>query len=329
MTKSAEKTLSELGIHRIEIPNAYSQWPSNSYFIEGSSPALIDAGIESNNAYNVLSSELEKRGQSVKGIERIVLTHGHVDHRELAARVGKEAGAEIIFHPLEKNKVVKGPPRDDESRRDRIEMFRSMGVPEEELSGLVDDRKTTMIDPEIVATSMVRDGDDIEFDNFTLKVLHTPGHSCGSICFHEGKRGLLFSGDTILSGSHVTALLEMDMICGDPNYNGLKLHMESLRRLVELDPSYVLPGHGEIFSDLPDIVNGLLERHSTRRRHILRSLRNGPRSLYQICRSTFLFESPDALYLLLSEASGNIEILIDEGKVVKTHEGDIVHYGKA
>ena len=70
MTKSAEKTLSELGIHRIEIPNTYSQWPSNSYFIKGKSPALIDAGIESDVAYNALSSELERIGQSIKGIKR-------------------------------------------------------------------------------------------------------------------------------------------------------------------------------------------------------------------------------------------------------------------
>jgi glyoxylase-like metal-dependent hydrolase (beta-lactamase superfamily II) len=268
-------------------------------------------------------------GQSIQNIERIILTHGHVDHRELAARLGKESGAEIMFHSLEEAKVVRHPAKEEISRLERIDMFKSMGVPIEDVPDLVDSWKTTMVDAEAVATTMVGDGDDIKCDDFTLKVLHTPGHSCGSLCLYEKSSGILFSGDTILSGSHVNALLEMDMISRNPGYNGLKLHIESLERLVDLNPTYVLPGHGEIFTDLPGVVNALIKRHTTRRRHILRSLRSGPRSLYQICKSTFLFESSDALFLMLSEALWNVEILIEEGKVIKDNSRDVVFYQKA
>jgi glyoxylase-like metal-dependent hydrolase (beta-lactamase superfamily II) len=168
----------------------------------------------------------------------------------------------------------------------------------------------------------------IECGDFALRILHTPGHSCGSICLHEENSGALISGDTILSGSHVTAMLEVDIVRADPEYNSLKLHMESLRRLVDLGASCVLPGHGEILSEYSGVVDDLLERHTKRRRHILRSLRNGPRTLYEICRSTFLFTSVDELFLSLSEVSGNIGILIDEGKVGRTLDSGVYYYQK-
>jgi glyoxylase-like metal-dependent hydrolase (beta-lactamase superfamily II) len=323
------KIISTLGIHLIEIPNPYSTWTSNAYFVGGTMPTLIDTGIGSQEAYEALSAALSEIGHTIENIDRIILTHGHADHRELAARIGKESGAQIIFHPLEAGKVLRDSTGDGGSKGGWIEIFKSMGVPDEEVPGLVEGPKTARIDPEVSVTSKVDEGDKIEFGDFCLNVLHTPGHSSGSICLYDEGSGILFSGDTVLMGSHVTPLLEMDMMCADPTYNGLKLHMESLRRLVDLSPSSVLPGHGEMFCELKQIVDGLFERHSKRRRHILRSLRNGPRSLYQICKSTFLFESVDALYLLLSEVSGNIEMLIDESKVVKTQKGDVVYYEKA
>lgn len=329
MSKPTERLLSELGIHCIATPNPYSELSPNSYFVDGDSPTLIDTGLATRKAYEALASALSQLGRQISDIERIILTHGHTDHRALAPRIGEESGAEVFFHSLEAGKALKGWERDEDRRQSWTEIFRTMGVPEEELPGLVIGPVTPLIDPDTVSTSFIDEGDEIAFDNFKLSVLHTPGHSCGSICLYDKESGILFSGDTILSGSHVTALLEMGMIREDPNYNGLKLHMESLRRLTGLDASCVLPGHGEVLSEYTSIVDDLLERHSKRRRHILRSLRNGRRSLYRICKSTFLFTSPDDLYLALSEVMGNIGILIDEGGVVKTRDGDIAYYEKA
>jgi glyoxylase-like metal-dependent hydrolase (beta-lactamase superfamily II) len=328
MSDRKTNLLRRLGVHLIEIPNPYTSQMTNAYFIDGDVPTLVDTGGATPKAYEALASSLSALGRGIADIERIILTHGHADHRALAARVGKESGAVILLHPLEAGKTLRRSKRDPKERGAGINIFRSMGVPEEALPRLMEEPREPLIDPESATTCFVDDGDVIDCGSFSLKVLHTPGHSCGSICLHEEASGALFSGDTILSGSHVTAMLELDIVSAEPEYNSLKLHMESLRRLVNLGASFVLPGHGEILNEYSGVVDELLERHSKRRRHILRSLRNGPRTLYRICRSTFLFASTDELFLALSEVSGNIAILIDEGKVGRTLDSGVFYYHK-
>jgi glyoxylase-like metal-dependent hydrolase (beta-lactamase superfamily II) len=333
MTGPANEIPPELGIHRIETPTPYSEFPTNSYYIDGETPTLIDTGIAYEDpceeAYEALAEGLSKVHRSVGDIERIILTHGHADHRALTQRLCEESGAEVLFHPLAAGKVLKGSLPGDETRPARIDIFRRMGAPEQELAGLADGTLMPVIDPDTVATRFIDEGDELDFDKFALEVLHTPGHSCDSICLYDKASGILFSGDTILSNNHVTALLELEMLCADPGYSGLKLHMDSLERLRGLNASLILPGHGSIFRDYGTIVDGLLGRHAKRRNHILRSLRNGRRSLYQICKSTFLFASPDDLFLALSEVSGNINILMDEGKILMIREDDLEYYEKA
>lgn len=329
MSESADKPLPRPDIHLIEIPCPDSADKSNCYFIDRDPPTLIDTGVATDAAYERLASSLSQRGRSVGDIRRIVLTHGHPDHRALARRISAESGAEVLCHRLEAGRVLNVSKEQEESRHDRARsFFRSMGVPEEELPPLVEGPKSPATYPRLDSAAFIGDGDEIRFDGLNLKVMHTPGHSNGSVCLYEEEAGLLFSGDTILSGSHITPLLEVDMILEDPDYNSLKLHLESLRRLLKLEASHVLPGHGQVFEDYESIVEKLVERHRKRRLHILRALRNGPRPLYQVCRSTFLFTSTDDLYLALSEIMGNMGMLIDEKKVVRTREGDLLYYRK-
>jgi glyoxylase-like metal-dependent hydrolase (beta-lactamase superfamily II) len=80
------------------------------------------------------------------------------------------------------------------------------------------------------------EGGEVRFGSLTLRVLHTPGHTEGSVCLLDPDDGLLFSGDTLFAG----AWGRVDLPGGDP------AHMaESLARLTELeDLVRVLPGHG-------------------------------------------------------------------------------------
>lgn len=329
MNASPEKLLARLGIHRIETHNPLSNVDTNCYFIDGALPTLIDTGVAANEAYDALTFALAQVGRNVHDIGRIILTHGHADHRALAPRIRKESGAEVFCHSLETSKITQAPPERNELGRNRsLDFFRSLGVPEESLASLVDGPQSPVVKPRVDCVTFLSDGDEIELDKIKLRVLHTPGHSSGSICFHDGEHGLLFAGDTILPTSHITALIEVDMLKENSGYNPLKLHLESLNRLVALGSATVLPGHGEPFSEYKSIVKDLLERHRKRQSHILRALRHGPKTLYQICRSVFLFTSPDDLYLALSEILGNIEILVEEKKLATFEQDRLAYYEK-
>ena len=84
-------------------------------------------------------------------------------------------------------------------------------------------------------TDALRDGQRLDFDGLCFTVLHTPGHTPGSVCFLC--EDLLFSGDTLFAGS-----------CGRTDLPGGSWRdmAASLRRLAALEGEYrVLPGHGE------------------------------------------------------------------------------------
>ncbi len=141
-------------------------------------------------------------------ITRIVCTHAHLDH-VMAARAIKEAtGAPFFLHS------------------DDLWLLRQ--VPESARAwGLQADVPP---DPD----HMLSDGQDLEIGGVGLKVIHTPGHTPGSICLYTP--GMLFSGDTLFRGS----IGRTDLPGGDYG----KLMRSITRRLLALpDDTVVLPGH--------------------------------------------------------------------------------------
>lgn len=79
---------------------------------------------------------------------------------------------------------------------------------------------------------------ELEVGNLSLKVVHTPGHTPGSVCFYSKKENILFSGDTIFADGNYG---RTDLACGDAK----KLN-ESIKKILSFpDDTLVYPGHGE------------------------------------------------------------------------------------
>ena len=151
-----------------------------------------------------IADELAERAWTLK---LIVSTHGHWDHVGDNAAVAQHSGADIAVHPLD---------------RDRLEQPTSISAPFD-------------IVPSVPAVELA-EGDLIRFGELRLRVLHTPGHTEGSVCLHAEDDGVLFSGDTLFAGGWGRT----DLPGGDETQM-----VESLVRLTGFeDPLRVLPGHG-------------------------------------------------------------------------------------
>lgn len=89
---------------------------------------------------------------------------------------------------------------------------------------------------------LLKDNDVIDLGDCSLKVIHTPGHTPGSICLYEPKSNSLFSGDTVFAhGSFGRTDLGGD----------IQQLVESLKRLSKLDVEIIYPGHDEIIEQIP------------------------------------------------------------------------------
>ena len=151
-----------------------------------------------------ISEELVARRWTLR---LIVSTHGHWDHTADNAAIAAATGAEIAVHPLDRDMLVHPAP-----------LWAPFEVP-----------------PSVPAVDLA-EGSEIRFGIIRLRVLHTPGHTPGSVCLQAVDEGLLFSGDTLFAGGWG----RVDLPGGSA-----EAIVSSLVRLAELDPmTTVLPGHG-------------------------------------------------------------------------------------
>jgi hydroxyacylglutathione hydrolase len=151
-----------------------------------------------------VQGELEARGWTLR---LIVSTHGHWDHIGDNAPLAEATGAPIAAHPLD---------------RDRLERPDRGMAPFE-------------IPPSVPAVELA-EGGVIRFGDLRLDVLHTPGHTEGSVSLLAADEGMLFSGDTLFAGGWG----RVDLPGGSP-----ELMAASLARLARLeDHVRVFPGHG-------------------------------------------------------------------------------------
>jgi glyoxylase-like metal-dependent hydrolase (beta-lactamase superfamily II) len=140
-------------------------------------------------------------------VSLVLLTHEHADH---AGGAGAFPNALLAAHPLAAAKLRHGDGRATHGR----------GAREPEL--------------ELYDRSLVHAG------GLALRVLHTPGHTSGSVCLYEESRGLLFTGDTAFARGTLTDVFESGSR-GD--------HVASLQRLLGLPVRLLLPGHGHVSED--------------------------------------------------------------------------------
>ncbi len=156
--------------------------------------------------------EVEKITAELSGLRvvRIVATHAHFDHVGAVEELRERTGAEFVMHraDLALLEVVEGFARHFglEVRRPRPDGF-------------------------------VEEGDELRVGDLTFRVLHTPGHSPGSICLHLGP--VLLSGDTLFNGS----VGRTDFIGG--SFEELERSIRT--KIYVLDENtLVYPGHGPV-----------------------------------------------------------------------------------
>ena len=179
----------------------------NAFLIDGDKKILVDPGHY--HLFGHVRDDLSKLSLSPEDIDLVIITHGHPDHME-GVKLFVETSTSIALHTTEMDFIKKIAPH----------YGHAFGM-----SGF---------EPQILL-----DEGDMRIGNLTLNVIHTPGHSPGSICLYWPDKKVLFTGDVVFNqGVGRTDL---------PGGNGEELK-ESIKRISHLEVDYLLPGHGEIVS---------------------------------------------------------------------------------
>lgn len=214
----------------------FTNYKFNWYIVEdGGRLTVIDTGFAGH--YQLFKASLRSMGRGVGDVEAILITHAHADHTGFAPRLSKETGAPVYLHHAD-TALARRPlylPWGGLLSRAWRPYTASM------LAHAVGHGVLRM--PRIKTAQSIEDGQVLDIPG-RPRIIHVPGHTPGDVVAHLPDRGVLFSGD---------ALVTRDLYTGcdiPPQPTGPSLsvnHDDAVRhldRLGDLGPITLLPGHG-------------------------------------------------------------------------------------
>lgn len=203
------------GIHRVDEASANMAHANVYLVINGEELTVIDTGT-SGNAQKIIEY-IQKIDHKPSDVKTIILTHFHMDHMGSAKELKNLTNAKVAAHAEDADYISAKKPLP----KPKNILFRAV---------------SPFIKPTPVQVDVtLKEGDKIA----NLTVIHTPGHTPGSIMLIDEKRRVLFAGDTLrYDGKKVSGAPENFSM--DPNQL-----RESITKASTLSFDVMLPGHGE------------------------------------------------------------------------------------
>jgi glyoxylase-like metal-dependent hydrolase (beta-lactamase superfamily II) len=149
-------------------------------------------------------------------------------------------------------------------------------------------------------TNRLEDGSSIEFGNDRLVAIHTPGHTADHLCFRLGE--ILFTGDHIMGGS--TVIIE-----------DAAAYLASLRKVEELDPARLYPGHGPELEDARSVIAEYIAHRIEREQQILAAIGSGSSCIGDIVDAVYEGLDSSLRRAAAFQVHTQLMKLRDEGKV--------------
>jgi glyoxylase-like metal-dependent hydrolase (beta-lactamase superfamily II) len=196
-------------------------WGANVYLLVDDDLTLVDTGFSGR--ADLILEQIEKLGYSPSDVKRIIITHHHTDHTGSLAALKRATQAEVIAHPADALYIDGTLPQPGPARPQWLSKLLA--------------RFSWLWSTEPVAVdTLVNDGDELPILG-GIKILHTPGHTPGSICLYLQSQKLLIAGDLL---AHRFGL---KLPAGSFTVDTAQ-EIQSIKRIASLDFDIICFGHG-------------------------------------------------------------------------------------
>jgi glyoxylase-like metal-dependent hydrolase (beta-lactamase superfamily II) len=326
-TPDAFAAAAAAGIHRISIPTPFAIGRVNVYLVEDEPLTLIDAGPNSGTSFDELTQGIAALGHSLEDIERIVLTHQHIDHLGLVGLVAARSGAEVCVIdravPMVENYSEEMQAEDDFAS----ETMLRHGIPDDVVRALQSvSRAYRGWGAAAEVTRVLHDSDTLQFANRSWQVHLRPGHSPSDTVFEDAERRMLVAGDHLLGRVSSNTLITRPPEGSTERPQSLVAYIESMSATRAMELDLVLPGHGDPVLDHRGLIDERFEMHRRRADKIHRLIAERPRSAHGVAQSMWGNIAVTQAFLTLSEVLGHTDLLLNEGRIREIAHGETVQF---
>lgn len=316
LTQRVEKfeTSSGLRIYRMRL-EAFPKFFVYSYLLMGGAKrTLVDCGSAMEQSHTDLAAALEmvatEFGEdiSLQKIDRIMLTHGHIDHHGGLSFVREQSQAEVGIHPLDRRILMAYEERVVVTTKNLRVYLQRAGVNPENIGHLMDmyGFAKRLIKSEEVNFLME---ESTQIDGMTF--YHTPGHCPGQVCIKIDD--VMLTADHILS--RITPHQAPESIT---HFTGLAHYLESLDKIKKVaGVRLALGGHEDPIHDVYSRIDEIKVDHHDKLDRVLATIQNAeqPLSISDISKEMYPNMKSYNILLALEEVGAHVEYLYERGNL--------------
>jgi glyoxylase-like metal-dependent hydrolase (beta-lactamase superfamily II) len=309
-------------IHKIVVPTPFYVGPVNVYLVRNDPVTLIDVGPNTEEAFTALRAGIEELGLRLDAIKRIIISHAHEDHYGLASRVQEISGAQVFLHSWEIDKL--STTHDYSGHR---KLLKRAGVPGEIIDKFEQGYHSFHpLAGKQVQVDALEDENEIIFENGSLRVLHTPGHTPGSICLMRESNRELIAADTVIKHITPNPMLNPDPIDSHRRFPSLSEYLCSVARIKDLAPTLIHTGHGHVVTDYGEHFHNLLKHTNERQSYLFTLLPKRGATAWETSRLLFPNAKGVNSYLAVSETQAHLDMAVADGKLIVEKRDDVEVY---
>ncbi len=242
-------------------PSKYTYFGTGTYIVGTDDVAVIDPGPQLDDHRDALAAALD--GARVRAI---LVTHCHSDHSPLAAWLRDDSGAPTIaFGPhrrVELDERFDDPADAEPSDAEPSDAEPSDAEPNGEVVKLEES-----IDTDFEPDVRVGDGEVAAMGvGWTLRAVHTPGHTSNHMCYALDEERALFTGDHVMGWSTTVV---------SPPDGDMRAYIDSLRKVMARDDVSLWPTHGAPVTSPGPFLEAFLDHRLEREAQVLAAVRSG------------------------------------------------------
>ena len=273
-------------------PSKYTYMGTGTYIIGHGDVAVVDPGPILDEHRDALAAAIE--GERVRAI---LVTHCHSDHSPLASWLRELSGAPTIaFGP---HGVAESDPEVDDEIED--------GVTLEETTDLDFDPDVRVADGEVAAMGV----------GWTMRAVHTPGHTSNHMSYALDEEQALFTGDHIMGWSTTVV---------SPPDGDMRAYIDSLRKVMDRNDASLWPTHGAPVTTPKPFLEAFLAHRLEREAQVLAAVRSGQSDIEGMVKSMYADVREELHKAAARSVLSNLIKLVDDGVVNVEGKGKSARY---